>query len=64
LTAAVIKAPGLIDVHLTEQTTGCPSPVGIDTVPLLLTGQDRVYPYAVPVLPPTIRPDTWCTAGH
>ncbi len=62
--AAVVKAPGFLDVHLAERATGCPSPVGIDTVPLLLTGQDRAYPYLVPVLPPTMRPGTWCAAGH
>jgi hypothetical protein len=60
----IVRAPGVLDVQLTEPTTGCPSPVGIDTIPLLLTGRDRAYPYLIRVLPPTMRPDTWCSVRH
>ena len=61
--AITVHAPGLISVHLTIRTAGCLGPVVTDSVQLLLTGQDRAYPYAVPVSPPTIRPGTWCTSG-
>ena len=60
--AVAVQAPGPIDVHLSVNTAGCPGPLGIDSVPLLLTGQDRAYPYAVPVALPTSGPSSWCTA--
>ena len=54
--AVTVHAPGLLDVHLTIHVAGCLGPVVTDSVQLLLTGQDRAYPYAVPVPPPPTSP--------